>query len=146
MFNAERKMTLVMRVERPHERFMFMFSVVPASTPAIYIFRQGRRPRTRRRHSGRRNFKPKIPSVSEDNYLRKPSGNSSARPGRLQGRICKSNCKSTIHNPRTPTPTNTTKQSEKERHGSRNCSRFKPLPLYFSREATSLQYRETTSY
>ena len=30
--------------------------------------------------------KPKIPSVSEDNYLRKPSGNSSARPGRLQGR------------------------------------------------------------
>jgi len=28
----------------------------------------------------------KIPSVSEDNYLRKASGNSSARPGRLQGR------------------------------------------------------------
>ena len=69
----ERK-TLVMRVGRSHEGFMFVFSVVPASTRAIYIFRLGQRPRTRRRHSGRRNFKPKIPSVSEDNYLRKASG------------------------------------------------------------------------
>jgi len=86
MSNAERKMAIVMRVERPYEGFMFMFPVVPASTPAIYIFRLGRRPRTRRRHSGRRNFKPKIPGVSEDNYMRKPSGNSSARPGGLQGR------------------------------------------------------------
>jgi len=81
----ERK-TLVMRVGRSHEGFMFVFSVVPASTPAIYIFRLGRRPRTRRRYSGRRNFKPNIPSVSEDKYLRKASGNSSARPDRLQGR------------------------------------------------------------
>ena len=55
----ERK-TLVLRVGMSHEGFMFVFFVVPAATPAIYIFRLGRRPRTRRRHSGRRNFKPKI--------------------------------------------------------------------------------------
>ena len=32
-------------------------------------------------HSGRRNFKPKIPSESKDNYLGAFSGDSSARTG-----------------------------------------------------------------
>jgi len=36
-------------------------------------------------HSGRRNFKPKIPSESKDNYLRAFSGNSSARTGQATG-------------------------------------------------------------
>jgi hypothetical protein len=36
-------------------------------------------------HSGRRNFKPKIPSESKDNYLRAFSGNSSARTGQAIG-------------------------------------------------------------
>ena len=36
-------------------------------------------------HSGRRNFKPKIPSESKDNYLRALSGNSSARTGQATG-------------------------------------------------------------
>jgi len=58
----ERK-TLVMRVGKSHEGFMF-------DTKAPL---------------GSKEFKPKIPSVSEDNYLRKTSGNSSARPGSRAG-------------------------------------------------------------
>ena len=36
-------------------------------------------------HSGRRDFKPKIPSESKDNYLRALTGNSSARTGQATG-------------------------------------------------------------
>ena len=62
------------------------FLLYPPPPLHFYMSRMGRRPRTRRRHSGRRNFKPKIPSESEDTYLRKLSGNYSAGLGRLQGR------------------------------------------------------------
>ena len=65
-----------------------MFSVVPTSTPSICIFRLGRRLAHEGAHSGRRNFKPIIPSESKDNCLRVFSGNSSARTGQATGENC----------------------------------------------------------